>query len=200
VVEAEPTGRRSRSAVAGPVAVAAIFLAIIGASVGFVLGTRGDDNGGAASPNSGVETPTQTSPPDDGETEEPQQVGGGEPPAPPDAAETTTGDRCPRHTVRLARDAGAAGGLERKLYIRTNKSEAWICVDTAGRYFYQGRSGQPWNRFVEGQNALFLTEVWADGDGYRATNADTTYHISTAELVIEDGSGRRVQPVVEHRP
>jgi hypothetical protein len=183
--------------VAGPVLVAAVFLAVIGASVGFVLGlSRNDDRGGQGQPTS-VE---QTQPPEDTPSVEAPEPGD-EGEVDEEPAGYPKGDRCPKHTQKLAADAGAAGALDRQLYIRTSYSEVWICNDDDGRLFYQGRQLTKGPGFVEGTNALFLTTVTTDGPGYLAVNNDTTYRVGATELVIERRSGKRVvEPVVEHQP
>jgi hypothetical protein len=184
----------------GPVVIAAVFLAIIGASVGFVLGARDKPElTGGASPD--VQVSQEPSTPPDGSPPV------AEPPAPqppPDEEEPPTADRCPGHTWKLAHDAGASGDLALKLYVRTNGSEVWICADSNGRLFYQGHRGQPGERLREGDNALFLTDVTAEGDWYVATNSSgdklTTYRVSPDELVIEGKDGKQTEQVVEKRP
>lgn len=177
--------------------IAAIFLAVIGASVGFVLAGRdsGDGGGTAGGPGSPVYTTPDTAP--DDQPPAPQ-------PPPPDNDPPPTRDGCPRQTERLARQAGSPGGLELKLYIRTDGSEVWICKDSAGTLFYQGHRGSPGERLVEGRNALFLTDVVADGDGYLATNRSgervTTYRVSTSQLVIDGRNGTTTEDVRDHWP
>ncbi|HEU4423743.1 MAG TPA: hypothetical protein VFR67_14525 [Pilimelia sp.] len=192
----EPPPSRFRPAVVGPVLIAAIFLAVIGASVGFVLaGRESQDNGGAADgPDTVYTTPTA----------QPDDPPAAQPPPPPDDDPLPVRDRCPRHTERWAKQAGSPGGLELKLYIRTDGSEVWICRDSAGTLFYQGHRGSPGERLVEGKNALFLADVVADGDGYLATNRSgkqvTTYRVSTAQLVIESPNGTTTEDVRDHWP
>jgi hypothetical protein len=173
------TAHRPRAAVAGPVAIAALFLAVIGASVGFVLGARAEDREqhrpAAIDPGA---------PP--GEGQNPQ------PPPPP------AGKACPEHTEQLAKEHGSPGGLKQKLYIRTDQSEVWICIDSRGTLFYQGHRGAPGEDLVEGETALFLTDVETDGDGYAATNNTgkntTRYEVTPAKLVINNDQ-RTVEPV-----
>jgi hypothetical protein len=185
----------------GPVLVAAIFLAVIGASVGFVLGGRDGGNGGngtAGGPSSPAYTTPDTQPDEQPNPQPPP------PPPPQDNDPPPTRDRCPRQTERLARQAGSPGGLQLKLYIRTDGSEVWICQDSGGTLFYQGHRGGPGQRLIEGQNALFLTDVVAEGDGYLATNRSgdrvTTYRVSTSQLVIDGRNGTTTEDVRDHWP
>jgi hypothetical protein len=191
-VTAPPTQRAHRPAVAGPVAVAAVFLAIIGGSVGFVLGDRADRAEQVA--NQSQDTGEQPA----DQNQDPAADPAPPPPEPqqPDngTEQPTDGEHCPDHTVRLAHRAGSSGDLDLKLYLHTNRSEVWICVDGSGTLFYQGHRGSPGQRLVEGKNALFLTTVETEGDGYKATNADTTYHVTSEKLVIERHGNREEEP------
>jgi hypothetical protein len=190
------------------VLVAAIFLAVIGASVGFLLGVRDNGDEGSGGPDPGqvsveesdpdAEPPPPPPPPADGEshtTERPEEE------APP------TGDDCPQHTRRLARQAGSPGELTLKLYIRTAKSQAWICTDSDDKLFYQGLVGKPGDRPREGDNALFLLEVVEEDGIYRAENkasdggGTTTYVVSPETLITEFPNGSKTtDQVVDHRP
>ena len=199
---------RRRPAIAGPVAVAALFLAVIGASVGFMLGARekaGSDDGGRQDAGQ-VVNPTQppavTPTGDETPPEQPGTTGGTGPGG--QTEEIPTKDRCPRHTEWLAKKA-TNGGLELKLYIRTDKSEVWICADSDGELYYQGHRGPPGERLIEGENALYLDSVAPYAGGYRATNRAedgslTSYIVDTNELEINQRSGNEKQPVVEHHP
>lgn len=197
---------RPRPAIWGPVLIATVFLAIIGGSAGWVIGTRTNDaerqaaqqvsgprgpDGGAPAagtgdtagqPGSGVEQP------DDGAVE------------PEDRPHP---DRCPASTVRLAKSAGATGTLSRVLYVSTGHSEAWICVDSDHRLFYQGHRGSPGDNLIEGTNALFLTDVVEESGSYVARNdagdRTTRYRVNRDELVIENAGGKERQPVVDAR-
>jgi hypothetical protein len=76
----------------------------------------------------------------------------------------------------------------------------WICKDTGGRLWYQGHVRSPEEKaggsrgpLVEGSNALFLSTVEPEGEGYVATNTSrdgtTKYHVSVKELLIEFSRG-----------
>jgi hypothetical protein len=87
------------------------------------------------------------------------------------------------------------------LYVRTAKSEAWICKDGAGALFYRGHNGQPGADLVEGVNAIFLTDVAATQYGYRARNIShngtTEYRVSSSELSIRYPDGaQESQPTI----
>lgn len=169
-----------RRTVAGPLVLALVFLAIIGGSVGAVLGLRADsdpDGGGHA--GNGAATGTRPT----GDSTQP-----GTEPAPRDRA-------CPAVTDQAARAEGSPGGLSYLLYIRTDQSEVWICRDTAGRLWYQGHRhlGSPTVDLPAptSDNTLFLTDIRAEPDqGYVATNAGRTgttyYRVSRTWLVIDN--------------
>jgi hypothetical protein len=170
---AEDSRRRGPSAV-GPLVLAVIFLAVLGGGVGFSLGTLSKHQRNAATTQtdgSGTDTtPTATS--DGG-------GGGGQ----------NSGKRCPPHTEQLAN----AGPLTQVLYLRTAQSEVWICKDRNDTLYYQGHKGGPGDPMVEGQTALFLTDVQREpntDNGYVATNTDpagpiTKYHVRPRRLVRE---------------
>ena len=181
----------SRSAGSGRAVAAAllavVFLTVIGASVGYVLGAREARaraaDGDTPTPGVTSTTPVQRSP-------------GNQTSAPP-------GPRaCLDHTEQLARDRGSPGGLTEVMYLLTTGSEVWICKDTGGRLWYQGhvrsaeeKAGGSRGPLIEGDNALFLSTVEREGEGYVATNTSgggtTKYHVSVQELVIEFGDGRK---------
>jgi hypothetical protein len=173
------------------VLVAALFLAVIGGSVGLVLGLRdraGNQNTRGLNIGSGqTSSPTQ---------------GGGQTPSPtdtPGSSASASASACPQQTVAAA----GQGALVRLLYIQTATSEVWICQDAQGDLFYQGHRGQPGEALDEGNNALFLTQGAPEGDGYVATNpkgkgGTTTYHVTHQDLKI-DNPGTNAdedQPVV----
>jgi hypothetical protein len=172
---ARPAGRGGRRVV--ELLLAVVFLTVIGAAAGYVVGhkVRETRTGGPAT----EETPT--------------------------GAATTTGAASATKTCLdvTERDAKSRfrspGGLVQVLYIRTAKSEVWICRDKADNLFYQGHllaaGEQPGNRapFTD-DNSLILQTVSRDGTGYVAENSDgngtTRYRVSAARLVIEYPDGR----------
>lgn len=168
---------RSRGTVVVQVLVAALFLAVIGGSVGLALGLRDRDGGGGARQGGGA---TQAGQPRGSQTQ------AGDTPRPSDTRPSTP---CPNGIAEQA-DRGA---LAQVLYIRTKFSEVWICRDDAGALYYQGHrlSRDDW---------LFLTDVRREGEEYLATSLDgkTVYHVSRQQLVIENAGGGEPeeQPVV----
>ena len=191
---------RVRPAVWGPVLIAAVFLAIIGGSAGWIAANQANaedraaqeqqrDPGAGAPDDQRPVAPEPTA--DDGGGNDGGNDGGGRDEAGPDA--------CPRHLRELAGRDGAEGSLELVLYLRTTRSHVWICRDGSGRLFYQGFRGKLGTPMREGDNALYLTDVGGEGDTYVATNrADgrtTTYRVSREALVITDGDGKsRTEP------
>jgi hypothetical protein len=175
--------RAGRSS-AGPLLLAVIFLAILGAGAGFSLGTLARDAHVSSPPTSN----------------QPVQQVGTDPstPAGNDSPSTQTGTpsdgnpadsrHCPRHTVELA----GAGPLSLVLYLRTAQSEVWVCRSGDGTLFYQGHAGQPGQPLYEGSTALFLKTIEREEStgGYVATNTDpsgrvTKYHVTRQRLVKE---------------
>jgi hypothetical protein len=160
---------RSRGTVFLQVLVAALFLAVIGGSVGLAVGLRDREHGGTS--RQGQDQPTQQEqiPQTQPETRSPS----GEPSA----------ESCPEGTGRQA----GRDDLAQELYLQTAQSEVWICRDGGGGLYYQGHrySDERW---------LFLTGVEQDGDEYVATNptgeAPTVYRVSPAGLKIEYSDGR----------
>jgi hypothetical protein len=163
------------------VLVAALFLAVIGGSVGLVLGLR-DQTGNHDAGRTGSPTPAGNRGPGGGQTS--YATG-----TPSNSASPSYGggSACPQQTVAAA----GQGALVRLLYIQTAASEVWICQDAQGDLFYQGHRGQPGEALVEDVNALFLTQVAPEGDGYVATNPKgkggiTKYHVTRQHLKIDN--------------
>jgi hypothetical protein len=164
---------RSRGTVFTQVLVAAVFLAVIGGSVGLALGLRSRDNTGAGG---GGRTAQQT--PE-------QQI----PPGLPDGENPSAGPSSVPCEERIEQQAGR-GDLVRVRYLKTEQSEVWICRDDGGGLYYQGHRFSPEGR-------LFLTGVERQGDEYVATSGDgtTVYRVSREQLVIDVGDGQpEVQP------
>lgn len=170
---------RARGTVFLQVLVAALFLAVIGGSVGLAIGLREREQGATGGTSGqGQDQPTQQEQISQG------QPGTGSPPSEPSA------EACPG---RIGRQAGR-DDLAQVLYLQTAQSEVWICRDGGGGLYYQGYrySDKGW---------LFLTDVQQEGDEYVATNptgdAPTMYRVSPAGLKIEhsDGSTEEQQAV-----
>jgi hypothetical protein len=183
------------------VLLAAVFLGVIGASAGYIVGTRVKQARAEAQGG--------------------QQPGGGRQPGgtgtvPATGRGTPAGPPCPQPTIELAHSKGApAGPLHRVLYIETAKSEVWICRDAAGRLWYQGhRKSTPDARYpaedlVDGRTSLLLSQVNVtvanQKDQYLAVNVDpvngnqTRYAVTTERLLITGGYSS-VEPVLRHEP
>jgi hypothetical protein len=170
-----PSGRGPRRPLFFPVVIAAVFLTIIGMSVGLVLGARAKDRTAAPPTQAG---PTQVQP------------------------STPAAEPCRPETQAAARRHDPAGTLVIVLQIRTATSAVWICADEAGRMYYHANRGGVEAAWIEGQTALFLPDVVAYGDGYRATATDdqarvTTFDVSSERLLITHKDGREEnQPAV----
>lgn len=184
---AEPEGGRTFTVVL----LALLILTVIGALFGFVLGRRdnGDTTSGAGdrqSPGPSTVVTTQ----------------GGAKPA---------GELCPQfiQTAVKQRDAGAGVPLALALYIRTDKREAWVCLESDGQgLWYQGHdkkksfyaddgSGETPK---EGDNGLLLNTVSVFGaDKYIARNGGTTYTLSSDKLVLA-GDQNFTEDVRQYRP
>jgi len=174
---------------AGPLVLAVIFLAVLGAGAGFSLGTLARDGHPTATSSTGTpptgadQTPVTNVPATDGTPPTPSTV------------------RCLAHTEQ---QAGVAP-LSQVLYLHTADSEVWICQSAGGTLYYQGHKGQPGGTLTEKATALFLTTVEREGsDGYVATNTDpadghvTKYHVTSRQLIIEDTvtGHQEVQPAL----
>ncbi len=186
-----------------------LFLAVIGASTGYVLGRvklqkTSTEASGGGTPSTG---PGTQGPSDDRTT----------------ATPTSTAQGCLAETEAAVKQKfGSPGGLVQLLYISTKGtgssgqaigSEVWICKDSRGTLFYQGHrrsaaelAGAAREKLVDLDNALLLAEVKSNGStGYVATNRDgsniTTYRVSTTVLVIEFPDGRSsTENVIAHEP
>lgn len=160
------------------VLLAMLFLAIIGGTVGYLLGAQynhkianaadgGGGSGGGGQGGGGGGSGGGTG----GATASPT-LGGG--------------TRCPQHTRTLA-----GTDLIQLLYLETTQgSQVWICQSADGTLYYQGHRDNGNSDFIEGQNALFLTDVHKEGDEYVARNynpndgSTTEYHVTKQRLVI----------------
>ena len=160
------------------VLLALLILTVIGALFGFVLGRR-DKSDAASGPGGGQSSRPSTN----------VSTQGASPAVTP----------CPpfMENAIKQRDSRVALPLALQLYIRTDKSEVWICQEAdATGLWYQGHekrknfsgvdgSGE---RPVEGDNGLLLSSVTFSGsvgnDKYTAINGATTYTVSREKLTI----------------
>src|SRR5688572_8013228 len=183
-LDVEPRNRSATIAVV----VAVIFLAVLGTGVGIVLGSQAKDdrdgqnvanNSSASASPSPTVTVTQTRSPDTG--------GGGnaggtrtKTPTNTKSYRPTARDRCPQQTEEAAGTA-----MTVRLYIKTSRSEVWIC-EGGGKTVYQGHvlgSGFP---SATSNSTLFVGSVHYEAGIYRADNGATSYFVSAERLRIEE--------------
>jgi hypothetical protein len=153
--------------------LAVLFLAVLGASVGVVVGLRVNEHRAA-------EEQSRTGGDSGG-----QSTGDPQPPA----GSTPTGKRCHQVTERDAK----VGALFEVRYVKTNRSEAWICRDSGGGLWYQGHllSGP----LDSNDFSLLLPGVQADGDTYVATNeADGTRYLVYRDRLVIEQNGQAREP------
>lgn len=147
--------------------IATTFLAVIGLSVGLVMGARAQPR----APQGQARTA-----PD------------------PAAGPGPRGSACRPETQDVAQRFAVDGTLLIELQIRTDDATAWICRDAAGRLFYHANRGGAEAPWIEGETALFLTGVVDTGAGYRAssTGADgrkTVFDVNRTALSITHADG-----------
>jgi hypothetical protein len=160
------------------VLLALLILTVIGALFGFVLGRRDIDD--------------------------PKSSAGNEQSSRPSASGTGQGRSeaavlpCPQfiQAAAKARDPKVELPMTLALFIRTDKREAWVCLEASGgglwyqghdkkKDFYNGGAGETPK---EGDNGLLLNTVSNAGpDKYIATNGGTTYTLSKEKLVVAGG-------------
>lgn len=170
-----------------PVLIAAVFLAVIGAAAGLVLGSRAAHRGDTG-PTTAAVAPTAATPSSATPSALPAPSGGD--------GTGPDGPACRRETQRQARAAGADGVLRPRLKVRTAHSTVWVCQDEVGRLFYHANRGGDDAAWVEGQTALFLTDVEPADDGFQAMSADgrggqTVFFVSAERLLILHANGRK---------
>lgn len=181
----EPRGRSAT----GAVIIAVIFLALLGTGVGLVLGSqRKDAEGGdqAAQPTqSATAAPTATGTPK-------PTAAGTRPPSTGGSYRPTARDKCPQQT-----EEAAGATLTVKRYVKTNRSEAWICAN-GSKLYYQGHVlGAPF-RGATTDTTIFLNTVAVEGDVYIANNGDTNYIVGKETLRIEkNGNVQSNEDVVD---
>lgn len=166
-----PTGSRGGGVVILQVLLAMLFLAIIGGTVGYLLGKQHNSGRPQAS---GSGRSTATTGPSVG-------VSGGTGAGSPTPG---TGIRCPSHT-----EAQAGTQLTQVLHLHTTVgTDVWICQSADGTLYYQGRRAGS-STFQEKVNALFLPNISASGGEYVAQNynpadgSTTEYHVTAQRLV-----------------
>jgi hypothetical protein len=158
---------RSGGTVFLQVLVAAVFLAVIGGSVGLALGLRDRDRHHNAARDGGGTTQAAQIPQSQPETSSP--------------ASQSTAIACDQRVEQQAR----RDDLVQELYLKTELSEVWICRDGAGGLYYQGHrySDNTW---------LFLPGVKQQGEDFVAINqagGGTLYRVSKQQLIIATPDG-----------
>jgi hypothetical protein len=155
-----------------PVAIATVFLAVIGVSVGFSLGNYHR----RTVPAGMLISPRPTQPADQGPA-----------PSQPQESQTSTGPRCPEEAEATAQRLGLQTPLYQVLKVRrtTVATYVWICRDGDDRLFYQSKTGGETDNWEEGTNALFLSGVVRGDSGYEVTAADgNTFKVNTSTLTV----------------
>ncbi|MEV4642885.1 hypothetical protein AB0J80_36645 [Actinoplanes sp. NPDC049548] len=140
-----------------PVVIATVFLSIIGMSAGFALGTRHESGGVAQNPQ------------------------GQESPAPAE----NTAVLCPEEMHETARKLGILEELTQVLRVRADETgtTVWICRDPGGKLYYQANRGGEQTTWIEGQTALFLSNVIQEGDTYTAMATDGNSFVVNDEVL-----------------
>jgi hypothetical protein len=180
----EPRGRQATIAVI----MAVVFLAVIGASVGYLLGTEKREK---ANKVAGQQTTEPTAAPTDLPTGGPETTGPGNTggttrtrsPNPTKSYPPTRRDACPQQTAEGV-GAASSGDLNLVIYVRTARSEAWIC-QYQGRSFYQGHVRGKAFPSATSDGSILVTNVRYEGGVHAATNGNTVYYVSPERLRIE---------------
>lgn len=150
-----------------PVVIATVFLVIIGASAGYVLG---DDH---RRDEQAAQDATAEPPPSE--------------PADPAAV------ACPREMRKTAGERGYDTALEQVLQVRSDDTgtTVWICADPGGELFYQSNQGGYDAKWIEGETALFLPGVEQRDGIFVATAPDgNIFTVTRTELRIQFSDGR----------
>lgn len=170
--DGEPRGRSATPAVI----IAVIFLAILGTGVGIVLGAakknERDDAAAQPSPTAATSAPAASGTPKPSTTTKT--------PTGTKTYPATVRDKCPEQTIEAA-----GGSLRVKRYIKTNKSEVWICGNDS-RTVYQGHTLNTPFRGATTDTSLFTTTVaYEDENLWIGVNGDTRYIVGTEQLRVE---------------
>ena len=185
---------RSSRPIAGPVLLAVIFLAILGAGAGFSLGILAKDHHAAPSPAA-----DQTDNPTPDSTGARTGPGAGNGSGGGNGNGSGGGPRCPDVTEQAAVAKQSSGGLVAVLHLNTDKSEVWICKDSSAHLWYQGRKADHDLQAATSDFSLFLDKVQVEGGGYVAENTDprgqvTRYHVTKQHLVIDFSGYQNPKP------
>jgi hypothetical protein len=178
-----------------PVLIAAVFLTIIGVSVGLALGARARDRAAQAPARTPGVAVTSAAPSAD-RLAAPSAATG------PSAAARP----CPEETQRESRRLGAQGRLVVRRHILTGDpgatrgvSDVYVCADARGELYYHAKSGDPAAPWIEGTNAILLGGVRQAGGVYVATSESSTgaytYEVFADRLRITRPGG---EPETQH--
>ncbi|GAB1689979.1 hypothetical protein KRM28CT15_17820 [Krasilnikovia sp. M28-CT-15] len=142
-------------------AIATVFLIIIGVSAGLALASwRGQGETGKQSQNQTIPAGVQREP------------------------------ACRPETQNMGAKFAASGTLRIALLVRTRTSAIWICRDDAGQLYYHANRGGESAPWIERQTALFMPKVRQHGDEFEVTADDGTVFQVTAErlrIIYKDG-------------
>jgi hypothetical protein len=185
----EPRGRSAT----GAVIIAVIFLAILGTGVGIVLGSANKKDGDDRAGGEPTPTATVTAPASDGPSPGATKPTGTR--APSGGTKTyraTSRDRCPEQT-----EEAAGTSMSVKRYIKTNRSEVWICSG-GGKTVYQGRVLGSQFRAATSDTTLYIGSVEYEAGVFAAQNGDTRYFVGPDALRIEkNGTEISNEPVAD---
>ena len=206
-----PESGPTRRPVLVPVIIAAVFLTIIGVSVGLALGAVSRDRQVAAarttppaSTPTARPTPSAAPPaPSSGPSVPPPAGTPSKPPPFTWTPPSKTGDRCRPETQAANRALGGdSGDAFLQLKIRTVAGTvAYICATDSGELYYHGSRDADGDadavRWDDGKNALFLTGARKSGAGYvvQATEGDgttTTITVTKREWRMENPEKKTV--------
>jgi hypothetical protein len=171
------------------VAIATVFLAVIGVSVGFSLGNyhrRTVPAGMLISPRPGQPVTSQS------QSQSQTQ---------PQDTETSAGPQCPDQAQETAQRLGFQTPLYQVLKVRRTSvpTYVWICRDSSDKLFYQSKTQGETDNWQEGTNALFLAGVTESDGTYSATAQDgNIFAVNTETLTItKAGQEKTEYPVSE---
>jgi hypothetical protein len=188
LVDSDDTPRR---ALLMPVVVAAVLLAVIGASVGSAMAHRAGSRADLSAPASpGPASPGPAA------TESPYPV----------RALLVDGKPvpCRPETQKAGKKAGAYGTLHLVLRVATETWSIWVCLDGNDKlYLHHNRNAKDDEVWVEGRTAFLLTDVSPYGKGFRGVARDhdgstVTWDVDPDLLVIGHGGPRTVTEPTSH--
>ncbi len=160
-----------------PVVLATVLLCLIGVGAGLALGARHKSDVRASGPVSNQPAPSTYAPSPS--------------PSPSPRSTVKSGKACLEQTQETAQAHGITGPLTQVLVLTTKTSTVYICQDGDGNLYYHANNTRGGGDWVEGQSAIFLTEVVRKGGTYEATADDgVVFSVTSSRLLIrhKDGS------------